>query len=175
MSAWPKCKSLSYNRKLVYGHVRDRRVTTGNHYRSNGYGVIDTASGIDPFSRQPSSILYYFSFSSSAHWLPTPNRTYGFSERQVERSDIRISKQENRHGDDVADDQLRSRVRGRLQPAVHGDRYIDSSYQTYRHHFTDCVPWYVPQGTRLGLYVRLMCFSLNISTYRFWFLNFSYL
>lgn len=136
--------------------------TSGYWIRSDGYGFRN-------WSVLTAALLYStFLLFFITDYLRLIE-SYGFSERQVERFDIRLGKQENRHGDDVADDQLRSRVRGRFQPAVHGDRHIDSSYQTHRHHFTDRVSGYVSQG-----YIRLMCFSLSISTYRFWFLNISY-
>jgi len=60
-------------------------------------------------------------------------------EREVERPDIGFSEQENRHGDDVADDQFGPRIRRGLQPTVYGDRHIHSRHQTDRNHFSDRV------------------------------------
>lgn len=65
-------------------------------------------------------------------------------EWQVERSDIGTGEQENRHGDDFADDQFGPRIRRRLQSAVHGDRHIHSGHQKDRNHFSYCVFGYTP-------------------------------
>lgn len=62
-----------------------------------------------------------------------------FSEWEVERPNCRAGQPEDRHGDDVIDDQLREGSCGGLHSSFHGDGYRHRGGQAYRYHLSYCL------------------------------------
>lgn len=81
-------------------------------------------------------ILRIFSYKMKYNGILIP-----FAEWEMERFDSRSGESENRHGDDISDDQFGKGSRGRFHGAVHGDRYRHRGGEEDRYNISHCLPW----------------------------------